>query len=189
FDALIWDNPEFVGKMFWKYMFEEQKIEKIHGFLEVANTKGNLYKASKEVLDIKLKNLFSEIVLKNIQRLEGGNFYENDRSLLVSIAKNHSYEEIRSLKVSPRGSDIAYTVWREGEYEVVIQKADAKNQKEARSSILKGGRKNLTEQGDPDYPLIAWSNNGFKLGMVYEKNGRIHLRIYDAIKAQIQNYI
>lgn len=189
FDALIWDNPEFVGKMFWKYMFEEQNIEKIHSFLEVANTKGNLYKASKEVLEIKLKKLFSEIVFKNIQRIENGNLYENDRSLLISIAKNHSNEEIRSLKVSPRGSDIAYTVWREGEYEVVIQKVDAKNPKEARSSILKGGRKNLTEQGDPDYPLIAWSNNGFKLGMVYEKNGRVHLRIYDAIKAQIQNYI
>lgn len=189
FDALIWDNPEFVGKMFWKYMFEEQEPEKIPNFIEVANTKGNLYKASKEVLDLKLKKLFSEIIYKNIKRLEKNNNKKNDREILVSIAKNHPNEEIRSLKVSPRGSDIAYTVWREGEYEVIIQKADAKNQKEARSSILKGGRRNLTEIGDPNYPLIAWSNNGFKLGMVYEKNGRVHLRIYDAIKAEIQNYI
>lgn len=191
FNHLVWKDPILAGKMFWKYLFDHYHEEQSKNFLLSVQSRNNIQKSSKEVLDTAFRPLLQEIIVNNYQRLQllPSDIEERrNRSLLLEIPKKKSEDEVRSLKVSPRGGDVAYIKWNQGSFEVVVQKVDAKNKDESPSVILRGGAKNHTDLGDPDYPLIAWSNNGFKLGIVYEKNNRIRIRIYDAIKAQIQNY-
>lgn len=191
FNQLVWEDPILAGKMFWKYVTEHHHQEQTQHFLLSIQAKNNIQKSSKEVLDIAFRPLLQEIILSNYQRLNllPPNLDEiRNRNLILDIKKKDPDDEVRSLKVSPRGGDVAYIVWNQGLFEVVVQKVEARNKEESPSVILRGGAKNHSELGDPDYPLIAWSNNGFKLGIIYEKNNRIRIRIYDAIKAQIQNY-
>lgn len=188
FNKLIWEHPELAGKMFWKYISSNYHKEQTRNLLATIHSKTSLQKGTKEVLNTKLLPLFKSIINDNHERLLSNPVEIPERNLILSLAKQQPQDEVRSLKVSPRGADLAYIVWRDGEYEVFVQKTEARDKEESPSVILRGGNKNYTEVGDPDYPLIAWSNNGFKLGIVYEKNNRIRIRIYDAIKAEIQNY-
>lgn len=193
FNQLIWDEPVLAGKLFWKYIAENHHTDQLNNLLLSVQSKSNLQKGVKEVLDLKLRELFKKIIQHHAERLAPVQAQLMDEAFLeqamMSFPKQHQDDEIRSLKISPRGSDVAYISWNKGYYEVVIQKMNARDVMKSRSVILAGGLRDHTALSDPDYPLIAWSNNGFKLGIVYEKNNRIHLRIYDAIDAKIKNYI
>ena len=49
------------------------------------------------------------------------------------------------------------------------------------------GAKDWNEQSpDPDYPLLSWSTNGYKLAILYKHNTETRLRIYNSLKARIE---
>ena len=58
-----------------------------------------------------------------------------------------------------------------------------------RSSLLDGGQKDPNEAIDPNYPLMAWSSGGNKLAIMYVKDRKTRLKIYNSIKGRIENYI
>src|SRR5690606_29385730 len=93
---------------------------------------------------------------------------------------------IRNVMVSPRGNDVAYVEWEEGEYHVYIQNTRGDQKK---TVIVSGGRKNYLEEPDPDYPILAWSNNGFKLGVLYQRKNQIRLKIFDAVNSRVQDHV
>src|SRR5690606_29484826 len=98
--------------------------------------------------------------------------------------------EIRNIVVSPRGSDVAYVMWEHGEYKVILEKTHRVSGeiKEERSTILYGGVKDYEAKNDPDYPLLAWDNTGYKLGIVYKMGNFIRIKVYNSIKGSIWSY-
>ena len=57
------------------------------------------------------------------------------------------------------------------------------------SVLLEGGQRDLTEQIDPTYPMMAWSNTGLKMAILYKKGTQNNLKIYNSVKGSIDNYI
>src|SRR5690606_34339214 len=82
---------------------------------------------------------------------------DSNQESSIDIPVPKGSKEIRNIRVSPRGNDVAYVEWKEGEFKVIIQ--HTRNEQE-KSVIVSGGSHDYNEPPDADYPLLAWSNNG-----------------------------
>ncbi len=85
--------------------------------------------------------------------------------------KNRRKLPISNLKLSPDGKKIAYAFNEIGKVKVFIQ--DIKTGK--RTQILKYGARNLFQETDYNYPLLAWSPNNQELGVIYEQRDIIKI--------------
>ncbi len=190
FYQLAEEYPELAGKAFWKFVSEQYGANTVKNLLYSMQQKTSLNKAMKEPDNLSLK------VTKAYDSCIGfyKRVYANDElkqevpdstNGLIALKVPKDNTVIRSIRVSPRGSDVSYVAWRNGQYTVYTQKTSHEQQL---STILEGGQKDLTEQTDPDYPMLAWSSTGNKLAILYRRGFQTKLRIYNSQKGKIENY-
>ena len=89
--------------------------------------------------------------------------------------KTKKFAQYHELKLSPDGEHIAYAMDDYGKFKVYMQET---NSKEA-NKIKKGGFKTRTLATDLSNPILAWSPNGKKLAILYEKRYKNYLTVYD----------
>jgi hypothetical protein len=183
-------NPELAGKAFWKFVAKQYGNKTVKGLLYTIEQKANLNKGMKEpqTLDMKVTKAYDSCMVfyRKAYATDALIREEPDSTkglIKVDIPVDNTL--MRNVKVSPKGNDIAYITWKEGEFFVWIQNTRHEQQK---ALILEGGRKDYMEKPDPDYPIITWSNNGLKLGILFKKDGKLRLRIYNSLKARVENY-
>ncbi|MEI8278447.1 MAG: hypothetical protein WCG87_01715 [Bacteroidota bacterium] len=181
--------PELAGKAFWKFVATQYGENTTKNLLYTMQLKSNLNNGIKMTMGMNVKKAYDSCI--HFYKLN----YAKDSLVqqqpdssknLIDIKVPVDGTTIRNMKVSPKGYDVAYVAWKNGEYKVYIQKT--KDEKE-RSMILAGGRKDYNEPVDPDYPLLAWSNTGYKMAILYKEGKTTRLRIYNSVKARIENYI
>jgi len=182
--------PELAGKAFWKFVSDQYGDAAVKDLLYTIQLKTSLNKGMKEpeTLNMKIKKAYDSCIsfYENVYATDALNQESPDSAKgLITLFVPKDNSTLRNIKVSPNGKDIAYVVWKDGEFTVYQQKTS--NEQEA-SALLEGGRKDLSEQTDPNYPLIAWSNTGYKLAILYKKGSKTCLRIYNSVKAKIENY-
>ncbi len=191
FYELAEDYPELAGKAFWKFVSEQYGNGTVKSLLYSMQQKSSINKAMKEPanLGIKVTKAYDSCIsfYKKVYTLDSMNQEAPDSTNgLISLKMPKDNTVIRNIRVSPRGSDIAYVAWKDGRYTVYTQKTSNEQQL---STIIEGGQKDLTEQTDPDYPMLAWSTTGYKLAILYRKGFQTHLRIYNSLKGKIENYV
>ncbi len=189
FYTLAQDNYEIAGRAFWKYIADKYGDNNMRTLLFNMQTKGNYNQAVKMTMGQKPK-VVSDSVLSYYTAM-----YQKDEllreqpdttktTLEVEIPDDGSI--IQSFKVAPKGNDVAYVSWKNGEYKVYMQNTRGS---QARYAILEEGRSDFAAQPDPNYPLMAWSNSGYKLAILYKKGTKTMLRIYNSLKARVDNYV
>lgn len=194
FNDLTLENPRLAGKAFWKYVSTRYGEHKIKDLLYLVQLKGSMNKASKMAFNQKIPATFDSVLTfyQNRYKQEQSLFEPLDTAnALIKIPLHDNKEtEIRNIVVSPRGSDVAYVMWEHGEYKVILEKTHRVSGeiKEERSTILYGGVKDYEAKNDPDYPLLAWDNTGYKLGIVYKMGNFIRIKVYNSIKGSIWSY-
>ena len=181
--------PELSGKAFWKFIADQYGTEKMKSLLSEMQKKTSLNKAMKNKanLGIKVTKAFDSCMYfyRSIYTEDAHNQEWPDSTKgLISLKVPKDNSIIRNIRVSPRGTDIAYVAWRDGEYKVYSQKTQ---HEQAVSTLLEGGQKDLTQEIDPNYPMMAWSANGNKLAIMYKKGKKVQLRIYNSVKGRIEN--
>jgi len=183
--------PEIAGKAFWKFVSEQFGETTVKNLLYTMQQKSSLNQGMKspQTLGLKVRKAYDSCMVfyRNEYALDAKVRELPDSStglLELKVPKDNSV--IRNIRVSPKGNDVAYVSWKDGEYNVFIQKTQFEKQ---RSTILTGGRQDFNEAADPDYPILAWSNNGYKLAILYKKGTQTRIRIYNSLKAKIENYI
>lgn len=186
------DYPRLVGKAVWKYIETQYGENSIRNLLYMTQVKSGLNAAMKLTVGQDLKTFYVSFIdfykqhyTQELTRYDAITYDEK----LAGIPAAKSNERISRVFVSPKGKDIAYVIHRDGEYEVVLEKTNLKDGERTQGKILKSGVLNYEDKGDPDYPIVAWSNTGFRLGIIYKENDRIRIRIYDANKARVINHI
>lgn len=189
-------NPRLAGKAFWKYIAVRYGENNVKNLLYLTQLKSSLNKALKLTISQKLKATYDSLVsfYQNRYQFEEQVFEPMDTSQrLTRIPVPDDESRIRDITISPRGGDVAYVRWRFGEYQVVLEKTrlvDGVAKRES-SVILSGGVKNHRENDDPDYPLLAWNNTGFKLGIISKvrNSNRLKIRVYNSIKGKIEDFL
>jgi hypothetical protein len=190
FYELADEYPELAGKAFWKFVSEQYGNNTVKSLLYSMQQKTSLNKAMKdrENLNLKVTKAYDSCMnfYKKTYALDAGRQEMPDSTkglIALQVPKDNTI--IKDIRVSPRGSDVCYVAWKDGKYTIYSQKTT--NEKEA-SPLLEGGQKDLTEQIDPSYPLIAWSNTGYKLAILYKKGSKTQLRIYNSLNGRILDY-
>jgi len=61
-----------------------------------------------------------------------------------------------------------------------------KGREEKRKLIFKQGVRNFIQETDTNYPILAWSPDGQRISIVYERRDVIYLREYDLEKDKVQ---
>jgi hypothetical protein len=183
-------QPELAGKAFWKWISDTRGDNDVKMLLYAMQSRGSLTKGIRSVTGWKVRAAYDSCL----------SFYRNTYSadslrqeapeastMLTQVPVPNDNTVIRNLRVSPRGGYVAYVTWKEGVYHVYIQNTGGNR---TRSEILTGGRQDYNETGpDPDYPLLTWSNDGYKLAIMYRKGLENRLRIYNSQRARVENYV
>jgi hypothetical protein len=182
-------NGPLSGQAFWKFISEKYSQKQTKELMNLMKEKGNMNKALRAQLNMNVVRAFDSCLLffKDAFARDAQNKELRDTktaSLKVKLPKDNSI--IRNVRVSPRGADVSYVKWKEGEFKVCLKHTVGEQQE---SVILEGGEKNYNEESDPNYPLMAWSNTGYKLAILYKKGPGLRLRIYDATKGRMFTYV
>jgi len=191
FYELAEQEPELAGKAFWKFISESYGEETVKNLLYNMQLKSSLPQGLKLTLGMKVKTTYDSVI----------NFYNavygrdalvqehpdssGNRSI-IDIPVPALPRELRNIRVAPKGNDVAYVEWKEGEFKVIIQHTKDEQEK---AVIVSGGSHDYNEAPDPDYPLLAWSNNGYKLAVLYKQGRKTRLRIYNSLNAKLEDYI
>jgi len=189
FYELAEQNPEISGKAFWKFVSANFGENNVKNLLYTMQMRSNLNNGLRMTIGMDVKKTYDSVIsfYKKTYGEDALTRETPDTSQkILSIKVPDNRTQIRSIKVSPRGNDVAYVNWSEGEYDVYIQRT---NGAQTKTSIISGGIKDYNESPDPTYPLLAWNNTGFKLAIVYKRKNQTRLRIYDGLKSQRQDYI
>jgi hypothetical protein len=184
-------KPEIAGKAFWKFVSYNYGEQNIKNLLYTMQMKSKLNKGLQMTIGMDIKHTFDSVI-KFYNRI-----YQKDALVqeapdsadnLLNIQAPDNQTLIRSIKVSPRGHDVAYVTWLNGEYNVYIQRTSGEQTKKA---ILSGGRKDFNAPTDPDYPILAWNNTGFKLAILYKRKqkNQTRLKIYDGLKSKMEDVV
>ncbi len=191
FYQLADEYPELAGKAFWKFVSTQYSNNTMKNLLYTMQQKTSLNKAVKEKanLGIDVVKAYDSCIhfYKDVYAADAKQQETPDSTKgLISLKVPKDNTVIRSIRVSPRGNDVAYVAWKDGMYTVYTQKT-AKEQESA--TLLEGGQKDLTQANDPNYPMLAWSAAGYKLAILYKKGFETKLRIYNSLKGRIDNYV
>lgn len=184
-------EPELAGKAFWKYISEKYGEQNVKNLLTTMELKSSLPQGLKMTTGLSLKQTFDSLIqYYNTIYTKDALVQEypdsNNRKAILEIDVPKDNTVLRNLTVSPRGVDVAYVTYKEGEFQVIIQHTHDEQKK---SVIVSGGDKDYNEVPDPNYPLLAWSNNGYKLAILYKRANKTRLRIYNSLKAKLEEYV
>ena len=190
FYELSQEYPELAGKAFWKFVASQYGNGTAKSLLTRMQKKTSVNKAMKEPenLNMKVTKAYDSCMkfYKNVYALDAKKQETPDsRKGLLTLKVPKDNTVIRDIRVSPRGSDVSYVAWKDGKYTVYTQKTA--NEQDV-SAILEGGQKDLTEQTDPSYPMVCWSNTGYKMAILYKKGPKTELRIYNSLRGRIEDY-
>ncbi len=190
FNELAEKDPELAGKAFWKYISDKYGENEMKNLLYAMQMKSSVNQGVKMNLGQNIKRTYDSTMAyyKTVYAKddEGRHMPDTSTALIEIKVPKESNTIIRDIKVAPKGNDVAYVMWKDGEYKVYVQKT---RKEQERSTILEGGKKDYNEVADQNYPLLAWSNNGYKLAILYKKGTQTRLRIYNSLKAKIENYV
>lgn len=180
---------EVAGKAFWKYIADKYGENNVKNLLYNMQLKGSFNQGIRMSLGMK-PNVLNDSALNYFRAM-----YAKDEALhetpdsakaLLEVELPKDGSVITTFKVAPKGRDVAYISWKDGIYNVYLQNTLGTQE---RYSILEEGRKDLTAQPDPNYPMLTWSNSGYKLAILYRKGTQTRLRIYNSLKARVENYV
>ncbi len=190
FYELADQHPELAGKAFWKFVSSQYGTNTVKNLLYSMQQKTSLNKAMKEPsnLNMKVTVAYDSCMrfYRNVYVADAKNQEKPDSTsgiIALKVPKDNSV--IRNVKMSPNGTDISYVAWKNGLYTVYTQKTTGS---QPVTTLLEGGQKDLTEQIDPNYPMLAWSKTGNKLAILYTRGGETKLRLYNNKRGRIENY-
>ncbi|GAA4465762.1 hypothetical protein GCM10023093_18460 [Nemorincola caseinilytica] len=192
FYELAEDHPELAGKAFWKFIANQYGPGKVKTLLYDIQSTGNLNKATKERrnLNMKVTKAYDSCInyYKVVYRSDELHQERPDSTsgiLTLKVPKDKSV--LRNIRVSPDGTNVAFVMWKNGQYKVMLQKSGSD---EGDATVLvEGGQKDFADQVDPNYPMLAWSKTGSRLAVLYMRKDVPQLRVYNNTKGRVENYV
>ena len=179
FYQFAFQKPELAGHAFWYYIEEKYKKENVTYLLYLARVYKNLNRASQQVCKTNFKG-----VLKDFMEFEEDK-YEKDvakrkaypkGSYIESfeVGKNKDYYRI-NVNPNKKSNSFAVVEYKNGFIKVKL------SEDFDYTTLLKYGIRSYQNETNPYYPILAWDPKGTRLTVVYKKEGRIKLFVFDLV--------
>lgn len=176
FEQLAAADPRLAGQMFWNYVGFNYGKNAIGNLVYVTRINRNLDKGFQYVLGNSYDNIIQSVFkyyksrsdehikeLKNIDRQ------------WKPVTRMRTKEVVTAMELSPDGKSLLMVTNQISKIRVRL--VDLKTGKS--KTLLKYGSKNKIQAPDPNYPCIAWKNDGKNILICYERFDKINLREYD----------
>ena len=176
FEKLMEEHPRVVGHSLWYFIAETYGSSNIANIVYLTRISRSLNNSFLFVLGEEFDVIMDKwtAYFRNYYSIEKNNFNPTDESGEFTL-KNIKGVPISKYRISPNGNYLAYVVNDRSKERVYIR--DLSTGKER--LILKNGYKNIFQEPDYNYPLIAWHPSYPELSIIYEKRDIAWLRRYD----------
>ncbi|WP_231401984.1 hypothetical protein [Panacibacter microcysteis] len=180
FYQFAFEKPTLAGHSFWYYIAEKYKPENVTYFLYLARLYKNLNSASERICKKKFKEVLADFMIFQQQRyVEDIKQRRNaPRGKLSVIEELKKGEDFYRFAANPNAKNNSYAVvqFRKGVYSVKF----VDNLYEPHT-ILKYGTRTIVGDINPNYPILAWDGKGSRLLVIYSKEGKTFMFVYDVI--------
>ena len=179
FYQFAFDKPQIAGPAFWHYIAGKYKKENATYFLYLARLYKNLNTASERICKKKFKE-----VLKDFMLYEGELYLadikqrRNAPKGKLSIVEETTKKDFFRFTANPNAKNNSYAVveFKKGVYKVKF----IDNLYESKT-LLDYGVRTLNGDINPNYPILAWDGKGSRLLVIYWKEGKISMFVYDVV--------
>lgn len=180
FYQFAFEKPTLAGHSFWYYIAEKYKPENVTYFLYLARLYKNLNSASERICKKKFKEVLADFMIFQQQRyVEDIKQRRNaPRGKLSVIEELKKGEDFYRFAANPNAKNNSYAVvqFKKGVYSVKF----VDNLYETHT-ILKYGTRTIIGDINPNYPILAWDGKGSRLLVIYSKEGKTYMFVYDVI--------
>jgi hypothetical protein len=183
-DDFASDNTALIGKSIFNYIKNEYGENAVSNLLYMAKSRKKIEEAIAYIVKKPFKTFQNEWKQYYCPTLNKDTTIFKDRTFLGKIKIPHK-AILKNFAASPDGKSLAYSEEKDGFYKIKLY--DANNNKSF--TIIDGGFRSGLDIKDNGYPLIAWSMDGKKLAMVYEKDYKQQIKVYDAKNSKISNQL
>ncbi len=188
FYQFAFEKPLLAGHAFWYFIEERYKKENTTYLLYLARVYKSLNRASAQVTKKrKFKEVLEEFMVyeeekydKDIRRRR--NYPKGSEITSVTVSKRKDYFHF-NVNPNKRNYSYAFVKYDKGQYRVIFNDEEGKDK-----TLLKYGAKARLGDINPNYPTMAWDPKGTRLAVLYEKEGRIKLFVYDII-TRVKPYV
>ena len=180
FYNLAFEKPDLAGRAFWYYFANRYKKENVTYFLYLARVYRNTNTAALRICKKKFKEVLADFMQQEEEIYEKDirgrrNFPKGSISVVEEVSDNTDFFHFTPNPV-PRSQTYAVVEFIRGQYCVVLHENFVN-----RKVLLKNGVRSNDKNLQPHYPLIAWDPKGTRLAVIYYKEGKIHLFVYDVV--------
>src|SRR5450432_2174585 len=180
FYNLAFEKPDMAGHAFWYYFANRYKKENVTYFLYLARVYRNTNTAALRICKKKFKDVLQDFMTEEEEIYEKDirgrrNFPKGLISVVEQVDDNRDFFHF-SPNPSPRSQTYAVVEFVRGQYSVVLHENFVN-----RKVLMKSGIRTNDKKLQPHYPLIAWDPKGTRLAVIYYKEGKIHLFVYDIV--------
>ncbi len=178
FYAFAFKQPTLAGNAFWNYIATRYGKENVSYFFYLTRIYKSLNKASLRICKMKFKEVLKEFMEKEGER------FDNDITrrklwpkgfLIESLAVNERLDYFHfAPNPAPKSRAYAVCELNKGRYRVVLSDNDGDMH-----VLLKQGVLEYQNNKHPHYPLVSWDPKGTRLAIVYWKDGKNRLMVYD----------
>ncbi|MGB4958135.1 MAG: hypothetical protein WBO36_01600 [Saprospiraceae bacterium] len=186
FSKLAEQFPRVAGHSFWFYIDQNYGKSSISNLLYLTKISRGTDNSFEYILNADLKTLMKEWenFYKEYYSSEKGKFQSKPKSAEERL-KNKKYTPISNIKLSPKGDELLYAYNDQGKFRVVVRDLKSKEEK----IILKYGYKNVFQETDFNYPLLAWHPTKPEISIAYEHRDIIKLVKYRLDKGEKMDQI
>ena len=180
FYDMAFEKPNLSGHAFWFYFANKYKKENVTYFLYLARVYRNLNNASQRICKKKFKEVLNDFMQEEEEK------YSKDirgrrnfpKGIVSVVEEVNDRKDFFHFSPSPQARSQTYAVveWRRGQYCVVLHENFVNTK-----VLLKSGVRTNEKMVDPHYPLLAWDGKGTRLAVLYWKEGKIRLFVYDIV--------
>lgn len=167
--------PKVAGNSFWFFIDQNYGKSAISNLLYLTKISRGIENSFEYILNADLPSLKDEWSKFYTQYFlsEKNRYAPKSDSDRVKIS-NKKYIPVSNLKLSPDGKQLLYVYNDQGKFRVMLR--DIKTGAEKR--IFKYGYKNVFQETDYNYPLLAWHPTKPEISIVYEHKDVIKLIKY-----------
>ncbi len=179
FSKFAFSNPLLAGHSFWYFIEEKYKKENVTYLLYLTTLYKNLNKACLQVCKKKFKDVLAEFM-----EYQDDKYYKDiskrkpypKGSYIDGFTIDNRLDYFRfNVNPNKRNNSYVVTQFKKGIVRVIYND-DFENK-----TLLKFGVRSYKNEINPNYPMMAWDPKGTRFSVLYSKEGKLNLFVYDII--------